>query len=46
VQRQPRVVGFMPHWESVQRGNWHTVCKLAGIRLITLSRTSSTARCY
>ena len=34
VQRQPRVVGFMPHWESVQRGNWHTVCKLAGIRLI------------
>ena len=33
-RREPRYVGFMPHWESLTSGNWEKVCNLAGIRLI------------
>ncbi len=33
-RREPRYVGFMPHWESLLQGNWEKVCQLAGIRLI------------
>lgn len=33
-RREPSSVGFMPHFESLQRGNWDAACKIAGIRLI------------
>jgi succinoglycan biosynthesis protein ExoV len=33
-RREPRYIGFMPHWESVPRGNWRAVCALAGIQFI------------
>jgi succinoglycan biosynthesis protein ExoV len=33
-RREPRYIGFMPHWESLPWGNWEGACKLAGIRLI------------
>lgn len=33
-RRKEKVIGYMPHWESMERGNWEQVCKLAGIKLI------------
>ncbi|MDJ1006302.1 MAG: polysaccharide pyruvyl transferase family protein [Paracoccaceae bacterium] len=33
-------VAFIPHYESVERGNWATVCDLAGVRFIDPTRPS------
>ena len=33
-RRNPHLVGFIPHFESMERGNWSRVCDLAGITLI------------
>lgn len=32
--RQPRDIGFMPHFESAARGAWREACDAAGMRLI------------
>lgn len=27
-------IGYVPHWESMERGNWENVCEKAGLKLI------------
>lgn len=34
VQAKKYKVGFMPHWQSISRGNWQRVCEQAGINYI------------
>lgn len=34
AQAKKYKVSFMPHWESISRGNWQRVCKHAGINYI------------
>lgn len=29
-----RRIGFMPHWQSLQRGNWRQACAMAGLHFI------------
>lgn len=33
-QQKKYKVSFMPHWQSIPRGNWEKVCRNAGIRYI------------
>ncbi|WP_165727343.1 polysaccharide pyruvyl transferase family protein [Pseudoalteromonas sp. 31A1] len=34
VQAKKYKVSFMPHWQSISRGNWQSVCEQAGINYI------------
>lgn len=32
-------IGFVPHWQSLDRGHWEKVCELAGIKMIDPRKT-------
>jgi len=37
-ERTNEVVSFMPHWQSIDSGNWEEACKRAGINFIDARR--------
>lgn len=39
--KRPSKISFMPHWQSVEIGNWQKVCEIAGINFIDPRRPVS-----